>query len=184
VLCFDDFVNRVNICWKHFSWIKYERKNVNVNFCDLRTTKHFMKNIVRDSFIERKNAFIYIMLQKWTNFDIDWKRRFDNVKIFFEISKFIYFVWVSNNIIYSYYLYVQILTIMIIHSDEITKKFQILHRATCSSFYNNESFYHFNHSHVKKKLMSIQAFTNFCARLRIISTFYLFFFKSEEIYRI
>ncbi len=127
---------------------------------------------------------MYIMLQKWTNFDVDWKRRFDNVQIFFEVSKFIYFVWVFNNVIYSYYFYVQILTIMIIHSNEITKKFQTLHRATCSSFYNNESFYHFNHLHVKKELMSIQTFTNFCARSRIISIFYLLFFKSEKVYRI
>jgi hypothetical protein len=53
-----------------------------------------MKNIVRDCFIERKKAFMYIMLQKWTNFDVDWKRRSDNDKILFEVSKFIYFVWI------------------------------------------------------------------------------------------
>ncbi len=184
VFCFDDFVNLVSICWKHFSWIKYERRNVDANSCDLRTIKHFMKNIVRDSSTERKKAFMYNMLQKWTNFDVDWKRRFDNVKISFEVSKFIYFVWVLINTIYSYFLYVQILTIMLTHSDEIMKKFQTLYWTTCLSFYNSESFYHFNHSHVKKELMLTQAFTNFDSRSRIISTFYLFFFKSEKIYRI
>jgi hypothetical protein len=184
VFCFDDFVSFVSICWKHFSWVKYERRNVDVNSCDLKIAKHFMKSIVRDSFIERKKAFIYIMLQKWTNFDVDWKRRFDNVKISFEVSKSIYFVWVFINTIYSYYFYVQILTIMLIHWNEITKKFQTFYRATCSSFYNSESFYHFNYSHVKKELMSIQTFSNFCAKSRIISAFYLLFFKSEKVYRI
>jgi hypothetical protein len=62
VFCFDDFVNRVNICWKHFSWVKYEKRNVDVNFCDLKTTKHFMKFVVRDSFTKWKKTFMYIML--------------------------------------------------------------------------------------------------------------------------
>jgi hypothetical protein len=64
LLCFDDFVNLVNTRWEHFSWIRYERRNVDANSCDLRTAKHFMKSIVRDSFTERKRAFMYTMLQK------------------------------------------------------------------------------------------------------------------------
>jgi hypothetical protein len=69
VFCFDDFVNRVNICWKHFSWVKYERRNVDVNSCDLKTAKHFMKNIVRDYKRERlcilcfKNERILMLIE-------------------------------------------------------------------------------------------------------------------------
>ena len=83
-----------------FRWNKYEKKNVDVSPCDLRTAKHFIKNIVRGYSTERKRASMYTMLQKWTNFDVDWKRRAE--KIFSEISKFVYFVWIFIFTIYSY----------------------------------------------------------------------------------
>ena len=40
------------------------KKNIDASFCNLKMTKYFMKNIVCDCFIERKNAFMYIMFQK------------------------------------------------------------------------------------------------------------------------
>ena len=45
-----------------FRWNRYDRRNVDTSSCDLRTAKHFMKNIVRDCFTESKRASMYTML--------------------------------------------------------------------------------------------------------------------------
>ena len=45
-------------------WNIYEKKNSDVNPCEIKIAKHFMKNIVRDCCVNKNESFMYIMLQK------------------------------------------------------------------------------------------------------------------------
>ncbi len=77
-------------------WTRYERRNADVSSHDIKTAKHFIESVVRDCSVDKKKSSMYIMLQKWTDFDVDWKRRPDNEKISSDVSKSIYFVRIQS----------------------------------------------------------------------------------------
>lgn len=57
-----------------------------------------MKNVVCECCINEKKLSMYYMLQKWTDFDTDWKQQSDNNKISSDVSKFTYFVCIWSSI--------------------------------------------------------------------------------------
>ena len=47
-----------------FWCFKYNKRNFDVNFHDIKIAKHFIKSVVRDCNIGKKKPFMYIMFQK------------------------------------------------------------------------------------------------------------------------
>ncbi len=73
-------------------WTRYVRRNPDANSHAIKTAKHFIEGVVRGCSAGKKEPSMYTMLQKWTDFSADWKRRPGNDKIPPEVSESIYFV--------------------------------------------------------------------------------------------
>ena len=108
-------------------WNRYERRNLGASPCEIKTAKHFMKGVVRGCCAGKDEPFMYIMLQKWTDFDAGWKRRPDNDKISSEMSKSIYFVYIQSfGLLFLYSQDLTVLTSIYKSSYERSSNFQSL----------------------------------------------------------
>ena len=108
-----------------------------------------MEGVIRGCCAGNKERSMYYMLQKWTDFGADWKRRPSNDQIPPEMSESIYFV---RGLTVSRSLSGPSLTGILVYTERSAEKIRTVDDSPDPALYNSESFRDPHKTHVAKGL--------------------------------